>query len=309
MISENFPAGSNSGLRVALDARAELGEGAVWDARAQALLWVDIAGKSVSRFDPEGGTNRGWKLDTMPGTVAPAAGGGLVVAVNEGIARLDCAEGRMSLVCAPEGHDAAAVRFNDGKCDPRGRLVAGTTSLRGERGVCGLFSFDAAGGTGGGMRARKLLDGVSISNGVAWSADGGRMYHIDTPTREVAVFDYDAERGEIVSGRRVAVRVPEALGYPDGMTIDAEGMLWVCLWEGGAVTRWNPATGMLLGKYDVPALHVTSCAFGGRDLDTLFITTARVDTPAEALVSHPQTGAIFAMKPGVRGVRAAEFAG
>lgn len=301
---ETFDCLGKRTISIALDARAGLGEGALWDARAQALLWVDIAGKSVSRFDPVDGKNRAWNLDTAPGAVVPSARGDWLVAVNGGIARLDCASGELSGLVAPEGHDPAAVRFNDGKCDPCGRFVAGTTSLRGEHGMCALYSFEARA-----CSMRKLFSGVSISNGIVWSLDGRKMYYIDTPTREVAVFDYDLDAGAIVSERRVAVRVPNEIGYPDGMTIDAEGMLWVCLWEGAAVTRWNPATGALLAKYDVPALHVTSCAFGGRDLDTLFMTTARVDTPAEALGKYPQSGAIFQMRPGVRGVRAVEFAG
>ncbi len=288
-------------MRAALDVRAGLGEGALWDARAQALLWVDITGKSVSRFDPASGENRVLKLDTTPGAVVPSAGGDLIVAARGGIARLDPSRGVLSGLIVPRGHDAGRTRFNDGKCDPRGRFVAGTTSLSGERGKCALYSLE-------GGSVRKLLDGVSISNGIAWSIDGRKMYYIDTPTREVAVFDYDLDSGEI-GGRRVAVEIPAEMGWPDGMTIDAEGMLWICLWEGSAVTRWNPATGALLARYDVPALHVTSCAFGGSDLGTLFITTARVDTPADVLSGHPLSGAIFSMRPGVHGVRAAEFAG
>ena len=292
-------------IDVALDIRAELGEGAIWDSRGSALLWVDINGHRVARFDPMAnggaGDNHIWDIGTFPGTVVPMRSGDLLVAVNEGVAKLEMASGKLGRAFAPEDFNPRELRFNDGKCDPQGRLVVGTTSLLGERGKSMLYAYEAG-------KFRTLLKGVSISNGVVWSLDGRQMYYIDTPTREVAVFDYDVTGGGI-GERRVAVRVPDAMGFPDGMTIDAEGMLWVCLWEGAAVSRWNPATGELLAKYDVPALHATSCAFGGADLDTLYITTARVDTNADVLAKYPQAGAVFSMKPGVVGVRAVEFAG
>ncbi|AWI09739.1 SMP-30/gluconolactonase/LRE family protein [Ereboglobus luteus] len=305
-------ANNTQAAKLVLDIRAELGEGPIWDARTNALLWVDIEGRRVCRFDPAAnggrGENREWPVGSMPGTVAPTERGDLLVALNEGVARFDMADGRVEMLCAPDGFDPSVTRFNDGKCDPRGRFVAGTTSLQGKRGASALYVVEATGANGSAPVMRQILGGVSISNGLAWSADGRSFYYIDTPTREVAVFDYDLDRGEL-GARRVAFRVPDALGYPDGMTIDAEGMLWVCLWGGAAVTRWNPANGELLAKHEVPALHVTSCAFGGPDLATLYITTARVDTAADVLAKYPQRGGIFSLQPGVRGGRAFEFSG
>jgi sugar lactone lactonase YvrE len=153
-----------------------------------------------------------------------------------------------------------------------------------------------------------MVTGVSISNGLAWSADHRILYYIDTPTQEVAAFDYDADTGEI-SGRRTAVRIPPEKGQPDGMTMDAEGMLWVALYGGGAVTRWNPRDGRLLATIEVPAPLVTSCAFAGLRMDELFITTARQHMDAQALSAHPQSGGLFRARPGARGTHEPLFAG
>ena len=152
----------------------------------------------------------------------------------------------------------------------------------------------------------KMIENVSISNGIVWSADKTKMYYIDTPTQKVMAYDYDNETGDI-SNPKVAVEVSKDLGSPDGMTIDAEGNLWVALWGGSAVGCWNPKTGKLLKMVDVPAKNVTSCAFGGSDLATLFITTARQGTNDKELEKFPNAGGVFKIKPGVKGVKAFFF--
>jgi sugar lactone lactonase YvrE len=153
-----------------------------------------------------------------------------------------------------------------------------------------------------------MLEGVSVSNGIVWTADRTAMYYVDTPTRRVDRFDYDHDTGEIAN-RSVAVRIPERMGFPDGMTIDSEGMLWVCLWQGSKVSRWDPKTGELLQTVDLPASNVTSCAFGGGKLDQLYITTARSGLGTEQLESEPLAGGLFRADMGVSGVPAFEFAG
>ncbi|MDR2674367.1 MAG: SMP-30/gluconolactonase/LRE family protein [Opitutaceae bacterium] len=288
-----------------MNVHAVLGEGALWDARAGALLWVDILGQRVGRLNPATRTSECWTLDSLVGAVVPAESGGLLLALGGGVAMLDTASGRTGDVACPEGHDPETTRFNDGKCDPAGRFVAGTVSLAGQAGMGSLYVFEHS-REGLFARSRRLLSNVSISNGLAWSADHSRMYYIDTPTRAVSVFDYDLGNG-VMGNRRVAVEIPERMGLPDGMTIDAEGMLWVALWGGGAVTRWNPRTGKLLCHYALPVTHATSCAFGGPGLRTLFVTTARASLRADELARQPLAGAIFAIKADVPGVAAFYF--
>jgi sugar lactone lactonase YvrE len=157
-------------------------------------------------------------------------------------------------------------------------------------------------------RIEKKLSDVTISNGLAWSMDGTTMYYIDTQRSTVRAFDYDAGTGNIAN-ERVIVEVPEEMGHPDGMTIDTEGMLWVALFRGAGVSKWDPLTGKLIEKYDVGAANVTACTFGGPDLSTLYITTARTGTSDADLKRYPHAGGIFAIEPGVKGLPAFEFAG
>jgi sugar lactone lactonase YvrE len=284
-----------------LDTRATLGEGALWDAKRQALLWIDIMKSQVHVYDPATQHNRTIQLDQMVGTVVPRQSGGLMVAVHHGFASLDLETEQMEIVADPE-HDLPGNRFNDGKCDPAGRFWAGTLALEGTPHVCNLWRLDAD------LSVHKILDKVSVSNGIVWDAARTSMYYVDTPTRRVDRFDYNHETGE-VSNRSVAVRIPAEMGYPDGMTIDSEGMLWVCLWQGGKVSRWDPAEGRLLQTIDVPASNVTSCAFGGRHLDQLYITTARITIDEAQLKEQPLAGGLFRADAGVTGVPAFEFAG
>jgi sugar lactone lactonase YvrE len=153
-----------------------------------------------------------------------------------------------------------------------------------------------------------MLRGVSTSNGIAWSLDRRTLYYIDTPLLRVDAFDYDDATGAIAN-RRTVITVPPGIGRPDGSTLDAEGMLWVARWEGWGVTRWNPRTGELLQSIRLPVARVTSCAFGGPGLDTLYVTTARNGLTPEQLAAQPFAGGLFQMKPGVCGLRAPAYAG
>ncbi|HZG75288.1 MAG TPA: SMP-30/gluconolactonase/LRE family protein, partial [Paenibacillus sp.] len=191
----------------------------------------------------------------------------------------------------------ASQRFNDGKCDPLGRFWAGTMEREGGAPTGALYCLDAAG------RSRRIVEGLGCSNGMAWSADGRTMYFIDSPTREVRAYDFALESGEI-SNPRAVVRIPDGEGVPDGMTIDEEGMLWVAQWGGYQVSRWDPSTGERIGSVRVPAERVTSCAFGGPNLDTLYITTASIGASQEQAIAEPTAGGLFAAKPGMRGFAA-----
>jgi sugar lactone lactonase YvrE len=284
-----------------LDAQAELGEGVIWDARRQWLYWVDITGHKLHVFDPGANRDRVIEVGQFIGTVVPRKSGGVMVAVYDGFAGLDLDTGRLEIIADPES-DQPDTRFNDGKCDPAGRFWAGTMSLKGVREQGSLYYLDAD------HTVRRMLTKVSTSNGIVWSQDARTMYFIDTPTMTVAAFDYDVATGNITN-RRVAIAIPPGIGRPDGMTIDTEGMLWIAMWDGGAVTRWNPRTAELLQTIPVPAQRATACAFGGPKLDRLYITTARRGLTPEALANQPHAGGLFCVEPGVAGVPAFEYAG
>jgi len=282
-----------------LDSHAALGEGAIWDTEKKVLYWVDIDAGFVHTFDPATGRDVSVAVGQPVGTVVPRASGGVMLATRDGFMSLDPGTGKVALVASPAGHDPEK-RFNDGKCDPAGRFWAGTIDEAGSGGA--LFRLDAD------LSVHCMVTGIAIANGLAWSLDRRTMYYIDTVTQRVDAFDYDDATGA-VSNRRGVVTVPVELGSPDGMTIDAEGKLWVAHWDGWCVCRWDPATGKMLRKVGVPVQRPTSCAFGGPELDTLFVTSATMGLDTGTLGKQPKAGGIFAFKPGVRGFPAFEFAG
>jgi sugar lactone lactonase YvrE len=292
-----------SEVELVLDARAGLGEGAIWNSARQCLHWIDIKGRRVFTYDPVTGENRACDVGQMVGTVVPRARGGLMLALREGFASLDPDTGRVTLRPRPPEHDPALVRFNDGKCDPAGRFWAGSMALGPGPGPLGrLYRLDPDGSV------RVMLRGVGTSNGLAWSLDRRTLYFIDTPLLRVDAFDYDEATGDITN-RRPAITIPPDLGRPDGSTLDADGMLWVAMWEGGAVTRWNPRTGEWLRTIRLPVNRVTSCAFGGPELDTLYITSARNGLTDEQLAAQPLAGGLFRVNPGMRGLHARAYQG
>ena len=277
------------------DARALLGEGPVWDARTQTLYWMDILNKRVYAED-----NVLAQLDDFVGCIAPRAGGGLALTTRFGFASLEAGSAKVTPLASP-GNEPANNRFNDGKCDPRGRFLAGTMDMGESDPTGSLYSFD-------GNTITKLLGNVTISNGIAWSPDHKTLYYIDTPTRKVRAFDYDLETGAI-SGARDALSVPEALGWPDGMTSDTQGNLWIAMWGGAQVTKWDPRSGSLLERFVVPAKNVSSCVFGGRGFNTLYITSARKGLDDATLARYPLTGGVFRLETNIEGMPAFEFAG
>ena len=288
-------------VELVLDAKARLGEGAVWDAARQVLYWVDIEGHQVHAFDPATGHDRSFALGDYVGTVVPRARGGVALTLGRTFAALDLETRKVTVLGEPaEEKVRLGNRFNDGKCDPRGRFWAGTMAVSEARAAGGLYRLDADGSV------HRILDDVSISNGIVWTAD--RMYYIDSPTREVAVFDYDDATGS-VSNRRVAVRFPADHGWPDGMALDAEGMLWIAEWDGSRVSRWDPANGKLLRQIMLPVSRVTSCAFGGPDLDEMYVTSAWTRLTEEARRDQPLAGGLFRVDPGVTGAPTFSFAG
>ncbi|MDP9286377.1 MAG: SMP-30/gluconolactonase/LRE family protein [Actinomycetota bacterium] len=279
-----------------VDARAELGEGPLWDARTGELLWVDIMCGVVHRFDPASGADRPFETGQSVGAVAPRAAGGYVLAVRDGFALADDG-GTVGLLAEVEA-DRPETRMNDGACDSRGRFWAGTMHLDCTTCAGSLYRLDP-----GGVVTAMLTD-VTISNGIGWSLDDRVMYFVDTVTAGIDAFDFDSETGAIEGRRRLAT-VEEGAGTPDGLVVDADGCLWVALWDGWAVRRYAP-DGTHLGTVDVPAARVTKPAFGGEALADLYITTAAADGPDP---EQPHAGGIYRTRPGVSGRPTNAFAG
>ncbi|GAA3927829.1 SMP-30/gluconolactonase/LRE family protein [Hymenobacter algoricola] len=283
-----------------LPAQAELGEGAIWNPDDERLYWVDIEGMVLHIFDPATNYDRQLPTGSRVGTVVPAGPGYVVLALQSGIHRLNTRTGELTLLGRPLTDPA--IRFNDGKCDPAGRLWVGTMALDTQAGAATLYRFGAD------HQLRPVLRHVTISNGLVWTADQRIMYYVDTPTQTVQAFDYDHASGHLRNGRP-ALRIPAADGAPDGMTIDAAGHLWIALWGGGQVVCYDPATAERLHTIPVPAPNTASCAFGGPGLLTLYITTARHGLTPEQLRQYPRSGDLFAVRPGVAGVPANGFRG
>jgi len=262
-----------------------LGEGALWDARSERLFYVDILGKKLYVYEPSSGTTEMHEMPSMPGTVVVNNDNEVLVALEDGIYRYQLDNRQFKFLFCPPQNDSTQ-RFNDGKCDPAGRFWVGTMSLRGKKEQSHLFCMEND------TSYTIKLDGISVSNGIAWSSDKKHMYYTDTPTRKVMEFTYDEKTGNI-SRPRVAVSVHDSLGAPDGMAIDADDNLWICMWGGSAVCCFDPASGELIDRIIVPARNVTSCTFAGEQLHDLYITTARTGTSEEELSRFPDAGSLF----------------
>jgi sugar lactone lactonase YvrE len=288
-------------VKLVIDAKAELGEGPIWDDEKRLLYWLDINNKEVHIYNPEASTDRVIRMEQMIGTIVPGKFGRLVLATENGFYFLDDETEELSFITDPE-NDIPGNRFNEGKCDPAGRFWAGTMGLNAENGVGNLYCLDTD------LSVTRKLKGVSISNGIAWSLDNNKMYYIDTPTGEVWEFNYEIKTGDI-SNKKVVVTIPEEEGMPDGMTIDSEGMIWVAQWGGWKVSRWNPKTGERLSEVKLPAAQVTACAFGGKNLDELYITTARTGLKEKDIDKQPYAGGLFRVKTDVKGIRGNKFKG
>jgi sugar lactone lactonase YvrE len=281
-----------------------LSEGPRWDGERQELLWVDILGRGFHRatLTSGGGPDRvrTMALDRHVGAVAPVAAGGYVLAAGQGF--LFVAEaGSIRELAQPEaGH--LDVRMNDGACDPQGRFWAGTMAYDESPGAGTLYRLELDG------RCSTVLTGLTISNGIGWSPDGGTMYLSDSGTGLVEAFDFDGDTGAI-SRRRTLVRIDRPGAAPDGLTVDEQGDIWVALYGGWAVHRYRP-DGALRATVDVPVAQVTSCVFGGRDRSTLFVTTGRERLEAAALERQPDAGRVFSVTGlGARGPASARYRG
>ncbi|MGW7628190.1 SMP-30/gluconolactonase/LRE family protein [Streptomyces griseoincarnatus] len=277
---------------VAVRAEAELGEGATWDPATGRLLWIDILNSRVHTYDPATGRRTVRRTGQHVGAVKPRAGGGLVLNLRDGVGLLDPDDTFRWLHREP----VAGRRGNDAAVAPDGSLLAGT------------MRYDEAPGGGtlsrvtGDGTATVLLQDVTVSNGTGWSPDGRLMYYIDTPTRRIDVLDFGGDG--TIAGRRPLAEIEEGAGFPDGLTVDADGCVWVALWDGGAVRRYTPS-GELDRVIELPVPRVTCCAFGGPGLADLYVTTARVGLTAP----HPLAGSLLVVPGAGKGVAQPAFAG
>lgn len=292
---------TNAAVEVIVDAHSDVGESPRWDARTGRLLWVDITAGTVRVSTDDGVTTREHQLGRDVGFAAWWQDEGALVGLPDGVAELDLLSGAVRPVAMVEADDPT-TRMNDGTCDPTGALWAGTMAYDATAPRAALYRL----GTDGAVTT--VLREVTVSNGIGWSPDGTRMYYADSPTGRVDVIDVvDLETGTLGS-RRPFARFEPTLGVPDGLAVDAEGAVWVAVFGGGQVRRYTP-DGTLDRVVAVPVANVTACTFGGDDLATLYITTARHGRSPEELAREPLAGALFAHHPGVAGLPGARFGG
>ncbi len=265
---------------------AELGEGPHWDIATQSLYWVDIPAQRVHRMDGAG-AHRSWEVGLPVGAVVPRASGGLCVAAGNGFYGLDLDTGEVTEIAQAKG--LPDTRMNDGKCDRAGRFYAGSMDKDEGPGRGSFYRLDVDG------TVTTLFDGVGISNGVGWSPDDQLMYYIDSHAYRVDVMDYDVTTGQMGERRPFVAPLGSGASVPDGLTVDAEGGVWAAVWGGGVIQRYD-ASGQLSAVVRLPAAHVTSAAFGGQELDQLYITTAA--GPGRS------AGALFTCPAGVQGLPA-----
>lgn len=280
------------------DIGAEVGEGPIWLAEEGALLFVDITRGLAYRFFVSTGAIETCQLGQHVGAIVPRESGSFLVAAQQGIGVWDW--GSEMTITNPIEADKPENRFNDAKCDPAGRLWAGTMSYEMSAGAANLYMVSA------GFESVKQLSNLTISNGMAWSADSTKMYFIDSPTQSVDLMDFDLESGAI-SNRRSFCKVESSDGFPDGMTIDSEDCIWVAIFGSGTVRRYSP-DGDWIATIETMAPQVTSCCFGGPNLEDLYITSAALKL-VDGDVMPPGAGALFSCSTGVRGTPTAKFAG
>lgn len=300
--------------RIAVAQPDRLGESPFWHPRERLLYWVDIPALQVRRCDTVGGEVESWAMPSEPGCIAPAASGGLVIALRDGIYRARAWGGPLACI-ARFDHDPGTTRFNDGKADPLGRMWAGTMYEPRDARNAKLYSVDCRPDNGNGgqpLIELKAQDAIT-ANGVAWSPDRKTVYWTDTPSHAIQAWDWDAN-SNAMSGHRLFKQFPAKPagwqpgdggygGRPDGAAIDSHGNYWCAMYEGGRVLQISP-TGGVLQDIAVPAMCPTMPCFGGDDLKTLFVTTAKDKRPAKELEQFPHSGCVFSMRVEVAGLPA-----
>ena len=280
------------------DVQAVLGEGPVWVAREAALYWLDIKGLKIFRLGDDG-TRSEWPTHLRIGSLAPRRSGGFIAGTEDGIAIVDPVADRFEIVASPES-DLPDNRFNDGKVDRRGRFWAGTMDDAEKAASGTLYCVDPD------LTWSAIDSSYKVTNGPAFSPSGDTMYHNDSARQVTYAFDMDSAGN--AANRRTFLQFGAGDGYPDGMTVDSEGYLWIAFWRGWCLRRYSP-DGEWVETIKMPVQRPTSCAFGGRDLDRLYVTSASIGLDDDALKMQPNAGGLFMFTPGVRGLADVPFDG
>lgn len=271
----------------------QLGEGACWHPGWKKFLYVDINGKCLGAVDPVSKEVSELTLAKKISAVFTSSDNKLIVALEDAIAVMEMSSGEITEIIAVE-KEIPLNRCNDGACDAAGRLWIGTMNINAEANVGSLYCFD-------GNELRKMIAGTTVSNGICWSPDNKVMYYIDSFDYNIKAYDYDVNTGDITN-ERVVVTIHDKGFTPDGMCADEEGNLWVAIWGGGCVNCYHPGSGNLIAQVLVDAPLVTNCAFGGKDNQQLFITTAREGLSADELQKYPLSGSLFIADTDIKGL-------
>jgi sugar lactone lactonase YvrE len=290
-----------SEVRCVVDGHAGIGESPVWDEQYHLLYWVDIPAKKLHRFDPSTGHDAVWDMPKEPGAVALRGRGGVVLAMRDGFYGFDFMDPTPQLLALVEG-EPATNRLNDGRVDAAGRFWSGSVNEANRDPTGALYCL------GTDRKIERKFGGIGCSNSLCWSPDGTTMYHADSFTWQVRAWDFDAATGAIANPR-IFIDVPhEEEGFTDGATVDAEGCLWAAHWGRGRVKRYDP-TGRLMHTIQLPVTNLTCPCFGGRDLTTLYVTSATFRLTDEQRAQQPQAGGLFAIETEVKGLPEQRFAG
>lgn len=290
----------NLKIDVVTSLRCKLGEGPLWDYRQGLICWIDILKGEIHEYSPLANLSRTIAVRQTIGCIGLYDNENFIGAAADGFVFISRASGQLKNIGDPEA-DKGNNRFNDGKCDPAGRFFAGSMSLTGSMSSGCLYVLEAD------LSFRKVIEPVSVSNGMAWSPDGRYFYYIDTPTRQIVAFEYNLENGEIRNGKAI-IEIASSDGLPDGMTIDNEGMLWIAHWDGSKISRWDPENGRLLLEISFPVPRITSCTFGGDRLQDLYVTSAYAGLTNKQMKKYPLSGALFIIKDiGYTGIKSFEF--
>jgi sugar lactone lactonase YvrE/DNA-binding IclR family transcriptional regulator len=287
-------------VRTAVVGSAFLAEGPHWSQAEQKLYWVDILAPAVLQSDLKRGVAKSTTMPELISALVPRRRGGFVATTQHGIKAIDLETGAMSPIANPEAN-RPGNRFNDARCDRRGRLWAGTLAIDTTPGEGSLYRLDPDG------QIHRMDTGFHVSNGLDFSPDNRRLYFTDTGKRRIYVYDFDLDSGT-VSDRRVFHELPEGVGTPNGLTVDSEGFVWSAQWDGWCVTRYDP-DGEVERVINLPVPRPTSCVFGGSDLTTLLVTSARIRLSAQQLAEAPLSGSVFAVETGIRGLPDTPYAG
>jgi sugar lactone lactonase YvrE len=289
---------TDSPVQCIADVHAVLGEGPVWVEREGALYWVDIKGRKIFRLDQDGSLEES-PTEHRVGSLLPRANGTFIAGTDAGLALTKAAGGKFELLVDPEP-DLPHNRFNDGKIDRRGRFWAGTMDDTEREAVGTLYVIDET------LQPVAVDTGYKVTNGPAFSPAGDVMYHNDSALQATYAFDIGSDG--VAANRRVFLQFGVHDGFPDGMTVDSDGCGWIAFWDGWSLRRYSPK-GEWLETIRLPVARPTSCTFGGRDLDRLYITSASIGLDDEALAMQPNAGGLFMVVPGVRGLADLPFAG